>query len=205
MNFNLLREVFDRLSMIPGLVNRLLSRLPPDYRAKLEAADTVLGPVDLPVTARGGVFYFDNLQLVSENFLLDGTGAVRPDGVYSVQAVIRVEPGLSSAFIRSVNELQYLTDAQGQLEIPVRMESGPGGAPRILPDLVYVGQKLALTKAEQWIGSLLGKKEPAETQTVPPDGQVPTPPSSSQQEEPGGQQDILGNLLEGFLGAKKGQ
>jgi hypothetical protein len=174
VNLNILREVFKKFSIIPGLVQRLESRLPAEYQAKLAANDTVLAPVDLAMQLDGGVMRLNNLTLQTDTFGLSGAGTASLSGLVSIQSVLRIEPAFSSALIRSVNELQSLANPKGELEIPLAIS---GQAPQIavLPDVNYLASKVIVTKAVDLLSELLGPKDetppnettPAEQDTTP--------------------------------------
>jgi hypothetical protein len=153
-NLNVLREVFQRLSMLPGLVERLQSRLPASYAEKLNARDTVFESLEVPMTIGHGTVHLDALRLASDSFEMEGAGGVGLNGVVALQAMLRIDPELSAALIRSVAELQYLADANGRLELPVTVQ---GTLPQVsvLPDVQYVASRLVMTKAQELLGNFL--------------------------------------------------
>jgi len=156
INLNILRETFSRLSVLPGVVDKLHARLPESSRAQLTARDTVFEDVELPLRIEQGVLRFDNLRVVTETFELAGTGHLRLDQTFSSHLTLRIDPGFSAAIVQSVNELQHLTDAQGRLELPVVIQ---GTLPRVavLPDVQYLASRLLATKAEELLGDFLQK------------------------------------------------
>src|SRR3989338_6517260 len=156
-HLNVLREVFQRFSMLPGLVERLRERLPPEYQAKLEARDTKLSPLEVSFDAAGGALQFGDLRVSTEDFQLAGTGRVGLDGTVMIRATLRIEPVLSAALIRSVVELQALTNRSGEMEIPLTIQ---GQAPQVavLPDMNYLASKILATKAADLLGELLRKQ-----------------------------------------------
>lgn len=200
-NLNMLQEVFQKMSILPGLVQTLRQRLPENYQEKFNAPDTVLeGPVDLAFNVEGGTLFFDELHLATDSFDLDGSGRISLQGLAAIQTSLRTDPDLSQAFIRSVNELKFLTDAEGRLQIPVVIQ---GLLPhvRIFPDLPYIASRLAVRKVEDVLGGILKKKT----------GQSEPPPTDAPQTEAGQEtasgtgttkppkliQAILGGLLGG--------
>ena len=160
VNLNILREVFDRFSMLPGLVQALEARLPPAYQAKLAASDTVLGPIDVDFQLEAGSLRFDDLRVRADAFGLTGTGRIGVDGAVDIRATLRIEPALSAALVTGVKELQALVTRSGEMEIPLAIQ---GQAPRIavLPDLQYVASRVLVTKAVDLLGKFLQKDEPA--------------------------------------------
>jgi hypothetical protein len=166
LNLNILREVFSRLAMLPGLVERLQARLPVDYRAKLAAKDTVLAPIDAPATLADGALRFANFEVRTEALSILGVGAVGLDGTVRAPVRLRIEPAFSEAIIRSVNELQALTNAKGELELPGTLQ---GKLPHVLfvPDVQHVASRVIVNTAADLLGQFLdraldrGENEPA--------------------------------------------
>lgn len=173
-NLNVLREVFSRLSMIPGLVPRLQQRLPPAYQEKLQARDTYLEPVQLPFTINQGVLFFDNLNVAADSFALaGGKGTLSPQFI-RVQAMLLIDPELSAALIQSVQELSSLTDREGRLAVPINVQ-GPPSQISVLPDIQYVASKLAVSKISDFLAPKRRTTDVPgdQTQTMPgnPDGE----------------------------------
>ncbi len=155
-NLNVLREVFDRLAILPGLTETLLSRLPDSYRERFFEKDTLLEPVEFRVIAKGEEVSWEGLRIASESFEIRGSGQANLKGAFLFPAEIRLDPALSGAIIRSVEELRFLTDEQGKLTMPVLLQ---GTLPNvsILPDVNYVAQRLIASKGEELLGRLLEK------------------------------------------------
>lgn len=171
MNLNILQEVFSRLSILPGLSEKLQARLPESYQPKLTTKETVFEPMEVEVTAQQGQLTWSNLTLKTDSFELQGAGRVGFDGSVNSQATLRIDPELSAALVESVHELEQLTDAQGRMHLPVVIQ---GALPRIavLPDVQYVASRIIATKAQEFLGSLLQRalesRQPSETAQPPP-------------------------------------
>ncbi len=150
------REVVKRISVIPGLVGVLQSRLPASYREKLDARDTVFETTDLTVTVAQGALLFENLRLASDTFVLTGGGRLGMDGAVSSQMRLAIDPKLSAAVVQSVQEFQALTGSDGRIEFPVKAE---GTLPRVtvLPDVSYLASRLIVNRVEDLLGDLLEK------------------------------------------------
>ena len=187
-NLNVLRLVFEKFSMIPGLVQTLEARLPETYQAKLAARDTVLEPINLSATLEGGLLKFHDVSVRTDTFGISGSGTISLDGMVDVPSVLRIEPAFSAALIRSVKELQALTNAREEMEIPVLFQ---GHAPRIVPvpDLRYVASKVIVTKAADLIGEFLNKHAPSDGEQT----------GADQNGSPSG--GILGQFLQRALGS----
>ncbi|MBI3616195.1 MAG: AsmA family protein [Candidatus Omnitrophica bacterium] len=156
VNLNILREVFSRISIVPGLEEVLQSRLPESYRDKLNSRDTVFEPIDLPVTAAQGALQFQNLRLATDTFVLTGAGRLGMDRALSSRMQLKIGPELSAAILRSAKEFQALAGPDGRIEFPVMAE---GILPRVtvLPDVSYLASHLIVHRAEDLLGGLLEK------------------------------------------------
>jgi len=167
VNLNILRSVFERISILPGLLERLEAHLPPQYQAKLAARDTVLQPIDASAQVENGSLRFDDLHVRTDTFELVSGGLIGFDHTVNLRATLRIEPALSAALVQSVKELQALADRSGQLQIPLTIQ---GQAPRlaVLPDLNYLASRLLVTKAEDLLGRLLEKAASRSQKTSEP-------------------------------------
>ena len=155
-NVNLLREAFDRLTVLPGLTETLESRLPPSYAQKLTENDTLLRPVDLSFTLENGVVTFPGFRVATDAFELAGSGRYGLDGSLNFPAQILIGPELSDALVKSVEELRFLADDQRRIVLPVRVE-GTAQKPSVSPDVQAVASKLFSNSAQDLLGGLLNK------------------------------------------------
>jgi len=113
--------------------------------------------MSFPVSIEQGKVHFRNLKVATEDFELAGSGLIRLNqSGLEFPAVLRIEPALSAAILRSVEELAALTDSEGRLEIPVQVS---GNLPQIevRPDLEYLASRLVMLKAQDLIGDFLQK------------------------------------------------
>ncbi len=188
-NLNVLRDIFQKFSMLPGLMERLQTRLPPEYQAKLAARDTVLLPVDVTTRVEHGALRFDHLELGTDSFKLMGAGIIGLTGAVSLSMRLRIEPALSAAIIQSVKELEVLNNASGELEVPLVIA---GQAPKvaIVPDLQYLASKILATKAVDLLDRLL-EKTSGDSQVQPP-----AQPGATGGTKPSTEGDLLGRLIQ---------
>ncbi len=174
-NLNILRDVFAQLSILPGLVQALEERLPPSYRERLEARDTILRPLHLTVTAQDGQFAFTNLQVETDSFALAGSSTLGWNGALTGKGILRLDPQLSAAVIRSVKELQALANKDGQLELPLKL-GGTWPSVAVAPDLKYVTRRLAAGTVNQLLERAFRRPaESAPTENAPSPGEAPAP------------------------------
>ena len=179
-NLNVLRAVFERFTVLPGLVDLLIARLPEGYRGPLTEPDTRLSPVSVAVDLDGGLLRLATFSAGTDRFTIEGAGTVSLDGTVQIPSMLRVEKPFTSLLVNSVNELRALVGADGRLELPVAFQ---GRLPQVrpVPDLQYVTSRMIAGT----LGGLLG-------------GQASPPPAS----EPGDPGELLGQWLQRALQPK---
>ncbi|MFA4981624.1 MAG: AsmA-like C-terminal region-containing protein [Candidatus Omnitrophota bacterium] len=156
VNMNVVRDVFRQISMIPGLVELFEDRMSDAYNAKIRSKDTVLYPIEVPFICEGRFLKFPKLSLKTDHFNIFGVGEAGFDRSIGANVILQINSDLSNAFMRSINDLQYLMNRSGQLEIPIKVK---GYLPEvnIIPDLQYVAKKYAAAKAREVVTEALGK------------------------------------------------
>jgi hypothetical protein len=160
-DINVFQLVMGKLSMIPGLTEKIEAAIPERYTQALAQKDTPLADMGLPVTIEHGRLIIKDAMLSAEAFSLKGSAAVGFDGSYAMEGSFLVPDDLSAAMITKVPELQYLLNEAKQLSIPLKV-SGKGAGARLSVDAGYLAQKLftnqVKTQLLQVIDKALGKK-----------------------------------------------
>lgn len=179
LDVNLLRELFKALEVVPGVGETLRNRLPVETQQKLARPYTPFAPIDVPFVLKNGAVLFDNAILATDDLTVWSRGQIGLNGSLAGQALLRVSAPLTNVFWQSVPQLKYVVNAQGELELPAIL-SGTVSRPRVVPDMEYVGARVAAIKGQEIIGELLekqlGKKNPA----------AETPVAAESQEDPYG-------------------
>ncbi len=217
-NMNVLREIFNKLSMIPGVSKGLEGRLPQNFNEKLQARDTLFMPVEIPVTITQGIYVFNRAVIQSESFAVIASGKGDLLGNLQGEASLLIEPQLSQAMMAGVNELQYLADSKGQLTVPLIIQ-GVQGKFSVIPNVSYVVSKLAASKTQEVLSDFLAKRngtvQPGQTagqtagQTSPfgallgQNTQQGSYGQQTNQQQSGGTQGLLGQLLTAALESKQ--
>lgn len=187
-NLNVLDQVFSSLSIIPGLVNRLKSRLSEEYRSQFSSPDTKIKDVRLPFEMSQGKIFMNQIEIEAEQFSLEGRAEANIEGNVFATLMLRIDRYLTDAFVRSVDELRYLTNEQAEMQIPVQVK---GQAPKIsiLPNVQYIASKLAKAKAQDLISGFLGPKQEAQpaAQTTGQTGSENTAPAAQTENPPAAQ------------------
>ena len=155
-DLNVLQTVLDKISIIPGLSEKIQAKLPERYKQKLTQKDTVLSDVNLPVTIANGQILIKNTVLGADEFLFKGNGQAGFDGAYSMEGSFLIPQELSEAMVAAVDQLQYLLNDEKQIYIPLKI-SGKAGAPKFNVDAEYLAKRLLENQAKQQIFKAIEK------------------------------------------------
>ncbi len=148
LDYNLLRTVVEKISMVPGAGEVLRNNLPNIYKAKMNEPNTILQPIHLPFTMQNGQIYFNRLDLVTDFIIVQGAGQIGLDKNLSMRSTVRVHQQLSQAVVSLVPQVQVILNAQGEIEIPVTIQ---GRLPHVtvVPDSDYIAKKLLSSETVQ--------------------------------------------------------
>ncbi len=215
-DINVLKEVLDKLTMFPKLKEKLAGNIPEKYEEVLKQKDTVLKKVRFDSQIQDGALVVNPIDIAAEGFAVSGNGKVGMDQNVDFLTAFLFADDLSAAMVKAVPEMQYLFNAQNQVQFPAKI-TGPLSKPKILPDFSYIMKTAIENRGKQALQSVIQKALGIET---PAEGTVPagTGPASegsaSQaptvegtdagsppvQPEVDPREKILGTILEGILG-----
>lgn len=194
---NLLRAVLDKISVVPGLSEKVQANLPQRFKDKLTREDTVLSDMKLPVIIENSRLMIKDASLGADEFLFKADGSAGFDGNFSLEGSFLIPKELADSMVASVSQLQYLLNKEGQIYLPLKV-SGKVTEPKISVDAKYIARKLIQNEAEKQLMNVLdkamGKKEPDNTQEgAQPQDQAQKPST----------EDTVRDLLRGILKKKK--
>ncbi|MCG3175291.1 MAG: hypothetical protein MOGMAGMI_00216 [Candidatus Omnitrophica bacterium] len=159
-DFNLIREIVQKMSVLPGASESLERRLPPAYRQRLEQSDTRLGPIDVPFTVAQGRVDLPQLVFAAEDFGLRGAATLHPGNILQARAAVELSPGWSQSIVGAVDAAKYFLNARGLIELPATLD-GPLSKLKIVPDLGQATQKFVADQGQKLLSDLLSKKDGA--------------------------------------------
>ncbi|MBW2542587.1 MAG: hypothetical protein JRF15_10895, partial [Deltaproteobacteria bacterium] len=125
------------------------------------------------------------LALAANDYRLDGKGTIQLDNALDIAMTFVASQGLTADLIRSVKEIQYLTNQDGRFQVPLRL-GGSMPTFRAQPDIQYatrqLSESLVQTGISKGLEALLGKpKTPAKSAPEPqPGAEAPAAPDSEQ-------------------------
>lgn len=162
-NINVLRTVLDKISVIPGLVEKFEATLPERFKQKLTQKDTVLSDIKLPILIENSQLIIKDTVLEADEFLFKGKGQAGFDGAFSLEGSFLIPQDLSASMIAKVSQLQYLLNDKQQIYIPLKI-LGQAGQLNFNVDVEYIAKKLLMDQVKKQIfkalDKVLGKEEP---------------------------------------------
>lgn len=162
-NINLLEIALDKLDMLPGIVPKLKRRLPTYYKDLLKQDYTDFRPINAKFELREGRLFFRDMLIESDAFYLKGDASLGLDRILRMPSILFMPKDLSRAFIDVADEFGYLQNNQGMITMPL-MIYGKLPEVSVMPDLDYVIRRLAVSKGQELLDSIFGRKERKEVE-----------------------------------------
>ncbi len=181
-NMNILRLAFDKMDMIPGLVNKLRENLSENYAEVLKQKDTNFKPIDIIYGISQGKLFFKDAEVESDGFLVRGQGEIGLLGDIQIGSYLVIAPDISQAFIDIVRELRFLANEEGMINMPLAIASR-GSHVSVDIDRDYVLRKLIVSKGSELLENIFKKKDKSqeEPQSQRDESQQDTEDSNMQQ------------------------
>ncbi|MFH1414344.1 MAG: AsmA family protein [Candidatus Omnitrophota bacterium] len=204
-NINILRTVLNKISVIPGLAEKLEAELPQRFKEKLKQADTELLDIKLPLVIKNNALSIDNAVFGGDEFIFKGQGDARMNGVFSLEGAFLIPPDLSLAMVNVVGELEYLLDKQAQINIPLRI-TGKTTDFQFNVDIEYIAKRLLAEQGKTQLLNIIDKalgigKEEEQIQTTTEGTQQQEQPKTETTEEAPAEkkemkpEEIIGGIL----------
>jgi len=162
-NINLLEIALDKLDMLPGIVPKLKRSLPAYYKDLLKQDYTDFRPINAKFELREGGLFFRDILIESDAFYLKGDASLGLDRILRMPSSLFMPKDLSRAFIDVADEFVYLQNNQGMITMPL-MIYGKLPEVSVMPDLDYVIRRLAVSKGQELLDSIFGRKEQKEAE-----------------------------------------
>ncbi len=204
---NLLRAALDRMSFLPGAVDRIEASLSPEDRRLLDDGDTPIEEATAKLRVADGRVAVDPLTVRSESFAFQGRGTVSFDGTYSVDGTQTIPARLSAAMQEGVPDLEALLDDQDRIALPVHVGGRAAGRPQVsvTRTVLDLGRRIWRTKGRSELRKVLDKALGIDGEA----SQAPTPEGTggetgpaggaSSKSSPGSSSDTPRQIIEGIL------
>jgi len=200
-DFNVLKMVFDKISLIPDLVTRLENSLPQKYKDLLQKNETNFSKLSARFVIKNQNIDIEDAVIQGDGFGLNAKASVDLQQNLFVRAALYIPADLSASMQQNVDALQYFLDSQQQIFIPLKEYRGPLAAYKPFPDIEYLAGKFTAQKGRQELEKVLNKvlktDEPA---SVPEEGAA-TPSENGSDEPPKETKDPKKELINNVLDA----
>jgi hypothetical protein len=149
VDFNLLRFVLDKISMIPNLAEKIEAQLPDNYKKKMTQKNTIFKKVNVAIQVKDGKLLVAPLMVDADDFILQAQGSVDFNQNAQFEFEFYISEELSQYMVSSVEQLSYLLEEDNKIHIPLVSYQGPIIKMMIYPDLAKLGKKIIITGAKQ--------------------------------------------------------
>lgn len=165
MNFNIAEGAITGITGIPGLTNLINPTLRNKHPETFSAKDTEFKELKANFDVADGRINVKNLRMAAAEFDVRGDGWADFTRKVDFRATMSFSQGLSADLSRSAREISYLSNNQGQIEVPFALTGRlPNVKPK--PDTRLLGQMVQRGFMRKGTADLqnrfLGGKEPAQ-------------------------------------------
>jgi len=206
---NIAESVLGGLTGIPGLSDLISPNVRSKYPELFGMDDTVFEKLAGKMTLNDGQALLEEIALAARDYRIDGKGTIGLDKALDIGMTFVASQNLTGDLIRSAKGIQYLTDANGRFNLPLRLA---GSMPTLhaRPDMQYVTRQLSSslvqTGLSKGLDALIGKKrapEPVADAGAEPTAEQPAT-QAAPAEPPPAQLDPAEELIRRGLGALLG-
>lgn len=196
---NLLKDILGKISFIPNLVSKIMENLPKKYQDQLKAKDTILRSAEMEVNVKDGFIIIDRLLVDANGFGLRGSGRISAQNILFAKGTLFIEKDLSQSIITSAEDMKFLLNQNGEIEIPLKSYEGELDKYKPYPDVEDLFQKALKTKGKEELQNVIQKALGLENQSQPStpenqDGENSTP------NQPQPETIIIENILDSIFG-----
>lgn len=190
MGTNVLNQTLGAITLVPGFTDMVRGYVPPQIQQSFSDSNTTIEPLRQSYTIESGYVLLPKVDLRTSTFDLSGTAKSSLTGDFSGNGMIRFAKSISAAMVQAVPEMKAIENAQGMIEIPMAFKGGSDNF-KIIPDLKYVGTKVAVKKAGEVVADYLNKVT-KDSQAAPSSGAA----GQASNVKPPKLKDLMKSLLE---------
>lgn len=186
---NVLNQTLNAMTLFPGMAKMVEGYVPASFKQSFSDSSTVIEPLRQSYTIESGYVLLSKVDVRTSTFDMVGNAKSSLTGDYSGSGMIRFAKSVSAAIVQAVPDMKAIEDAEGRIEIPMAFKGGEDNF-KIIPDLKYVGQKIAVQKAGEVVAGYLKQvTEGAAAQSPAGAGEAP-------KTKPPKLKDIMKSLME---------
>ena len=155
-NANMINETLGALTLFPDLLTSVEGKVPPPVQQMMVEKYTFLQPFNQSFRVDGGYIILPDLVFASTDMAMRGEGKISFTGDLSGNGMIRFSPAISNAIVATIPQLRAIADTQGLITFPLAFKGGSGKF-KVIPDLKYIGKRVAVQTAGDAVSGYLQK------------------------------------------------
>jgi hypothetical protein len=153
---NVMSDSLNSLTLFPGILDMLSGFVPSDVKKSFGEKYTILKPMSRPFTVEGGYIILPDIVFETDVGDMRGDATMSFSGDLSMKGAVEFTDSVSGSIEKAVPQTQYLRNANKLIEFPITIKSGSDGF-RVIPDIKYVGKKIAIGGATDAAAGFLSK------------------------------------------------
>lgn len=158
LNVNVANELLNGLQQLPMIDQNAINSVRQKNPKLFSSSNTVFKDLRGDIRIENGRIHSKGLILKAAEFSIAGDGWVSFDKQMNLNARILFSPQTTQKFVKDVAVIKYLTNSQGQLEIPISL-SGGLVKPQVLLDINALSQKIQSAALDAGVDALKGEVE----------------------------------------------
>lgn len=155
-DINILKSVFDQMTIVSGLSEKLEKNLAQNYKDKLTQKDTNLLDIDLPVKIGEQKIFISDTLIGAQEFNFKGNAQAGFDGTYGLEGAFMVPVDLSTSMVAAVSELEYLLNQDKQIYVPLKVAGSASGV-TFSVDMEYMGKQIVVNQGKKQLTDVIDK------------------------------------------------
>jgi uncharacterized protein involved in outer membrane biogenesis len=154
---NVVAQALQKVDNIPAIGVLVPANVVARHPELFRSNDTDIQNASLTFVLQGPRLTTHDLNLAAADYSVLGDGWFDMDKNVNLTARILLSKAFSSELISAKHNVAYLTDPQGQVEIPLRIV-GHLPKPAVIPDVSVLAQRAAAHAVQREVSKFLGKK-----------------------------------------------
>jgi hypothetical protein len=154
---NVVAQALQKVDNIPAIGALVPANVVARHPELFRSNDTDIQNASLTFVLQGPRLTTHDLNLAAADYSILGDGWFDMDKNVDLAARILMSKAFSSELISAKHNVAYLTDPQGQVEIPLRIV-GHLPKPAVIPDVSVLAQRAAAHAAQREVSRFLNKK-----------------------------------------------
>ena len=154
---NVLDQTIGALTVFPNLIDSIQGTAPASDKKAISEKQTILKPLSQTYTIEKGYIILPDFSLQSDYADMQGDARMSLTGDLSGDGMIRFNRNVSGMMLTAVPQMRAITDPQGLFTFPIAFKAGSCSRFKVIPDMKYIGMKVAVQTAGDAVSTYLKK------------------------------------------------